>query len=241
MPRIGDQRHTGVAHERDFRALLQGHDQLRGARQLVVLVIADERLVDVVVSKQFLRVPGILAGDLIGFLEDAQRAKRDVLEIADGRPDQIEAAAGCCRGSRRGILHAHAEESSTRSERSRRACYNAGFERLIGEASLPLYEYKCLKCGRTTEKIEGVSGPHLKKCPHCGGKVESVITAPSFQFKGAGWYVNDYGTKKTGAADGDKADKPAPETKEAGNKEKESASKETTSKDAREKKTAKKK
>jgi len=98
-----------------------------------------------------------------------------------------------------------------------------------------------MKCGRNTEKIENVLGPHLKKCPHCGAKVESVITAPSFQFKGAGWYVNDYGTKKTGAADDDKADKPATETKEAGNKEKESASKETTSKDAKEKKTAKKK
>ena len=70
---------------------------------------------------------------------------------------------------------------------------------------MPLYEYKCLKCGRKTEKIENVSGPHLKKCPHCGGKVESVITAPAIQFKGAGWYVTDYGGKKAGA-DGDKAD-----------------------------------
>ena len=114
---------------------------------------------------------------------------------------------------------------------------------------MPLYEYKCLKCGRNTEKIENVSGPHLKKCPHCGGKVESVITAPSFQFKGAGWYVTDYGGKKSAGGDGDKADKPTTETKEAGNKEKESAgtesaSKEAASKDAKEskeKKPAKKK
>jgi len=116
---------------------------------------------------------------------------------------------------------------------------------------VPLYEYKCLKCGRNTEKIENVSGPQLKKCPHCGGKVRSVITAPSIQFKGAGWYVTEYGGKKAGAADGDKADKPAVETKdsaskekEAGNKEKESANKETASQDAKEskeKKPAKKK
>jgi putative FmdB family regulatory protein len=101
-----------------------------------------------------------------------------------------------------------------------------------------------LKCGRHTEKIENVSGPHLKKCPHCGGKVESVITAPSIQFKGAGWYVTDYGGKKSGGADGDKADKPATEAKEAGNKDKDSASKETASKDgkeSKEKKPAKKK
>ena len=52
---------------------------------------------------------------------------------------------------------------------------------------MPLYEYKCLKCGRHTDKIERVAGPHLKKCPHCGGKVESVITAPAIKFKGSGW------------------------------------------------------
>ncbi len=105
---------------------------------------------------------------------------------------------------------------------------------------MPLYEYKCLKCGRNTEKIENVSGPHLKKCPHCGGKVESVITAPSIQFKGAGWYVTDYGGKKASAADGDKADKPATETKEAGSKEKESASKEAESKDTESREAASK-
>jgi len=67
---------------------------------------------------------------------------------------------------------------------------------------LPLYEYACLKCKRHTDKIENMNGPHLKKCPHCGGKVESVITAPSIQFKGSGWYVNDYGRKTTGSDSG---------------------------------------
>jgi len=110
---------------------------------------------------------------------------------------------------------------------------------------VPLYEYKCLKCGRNSEKIENVSGPHLKKCPHCGGKVEPVITAPAIQFKGAGWYVTDYGGKKAGA-DGDKADKPATETKETANKEKDSGTKETaakesSSKEGKDKKPAKKK
>jgi putative FmdB family regulatory protein len=114
---------------------------------------------------------------------------------------------------------------------------------------VPLYEYKCLKCGRMTEKIENVSGPHLRKCPHCGGKVESVITAPAIQFKGAGWYVTDYGGKRPGAADGDKAETPATETKDSASKEKESSSKEAASKESpskdskesKEKKPAKKK
>ena len=111
---------------------------------------------------------------------------------------------------------------------------------------MPLYEYKCVKCGRKTEKIENVSGPHLRKCPHCGSKVESVITAPAIQFKGAGWYVTDYGGKKSGVGDGDKADKPASESKEAASKEKDTAAKETTTKEtssseSKDKKPAKKK
>lgn len=112
---------------------------------------------------------------------------------------------------------------------------------------MPLYEYKCLKCERLTEKIESVSGPHLKKCPHCGGKVEAVITAPSIQFKGSGWYVTDYAKKSTG--DGSKTEKPAAETKEAAAKDssgkespaKESPAKESSSKETSEKKAAKKK
>jgi len=71
---------------------------------------------------------------------------------------------------------------------------------------LPLYEYRCLKCDRHTEKIEKMDGPHLKKCPHCGGKMESVITAPAIQFKGTGWYVTDYG-RKTSGGDSSKSDK----------------------------------
>ncbi|MBZ5698083.1 MAG: zinc ribbon domain-containing protein [Acidobacteriia bacterium] len=70
---------------------------------------------------------------------------------------------------------------------------------------MPLYEYRCLKCERHIEKIEKLGGPNLKKCPHCGGKVESVITAPAIQFKGTGWYVTDYG-RKTSGGDGSKSE-----------------------------------
>ena len=105
---------------------------------------------------------------------------------------------------------------------------------------MPLYEYKCVKCGRMTEKIESVSGPHLKKCPHCGGKVEQQLTAPAIQFKGSGWYVTDYAGK--GKSGGDAApDKPAGESKDSGAKE--SPAKDSAAKDsgAKEKKASKKK
>jgi predicted nucleic acid-binding Zn ribbon protein len=35
----------------------------------------------------------------------------------------------------------------------------------------------------------------MKKCPDCGGTVELVVSAPAVQFKGSGWYVNDYAKK----------------------------------------------
>jgi putative FmdB family regulatory protein len=66
---------------------------------------------------------------------------------------------------------------------------------------VPLYEYECTKCHKRTEKIEHVSGPHLKKCPHCGGKVEQLLAAPAIQFKGSGWYVTDYAGKKNNTAE----------------------------------------
>ena len=101
---------------------------------------------------------------------------------------------------------------------------------------MPLYEYECVKCGRRKEKIENVDGPHLKKCPHCGGKVERLVTAPAIQFKGAGWYVTDYAKKSSG---GD-SEKSAGATETSG-REKSDGTKETSSKDSKETKPAKKK
>jgi putative FmdB family regulatory protein len=60
------------------------------------------------------------------------------------------------------------------------------------DPDVPLYEYQCEKCGKHVEKIETYKGPHLKKCPTCGGRVERLMSAPAIQFKGSGWYVTDY-------------------------------------------------
>jgi putative FmdB family regulatory protein len=61
---------------------------------------------------------------------------------------------------------------------------------------LPLYEYRCVKCGHRFEKIESVSASDSKKCPKCGAKAERQLSAPAIQFKGSGWYVTDYAGKK---------------------------------------------
>jgi putative FmdB family regulatory protein len=104
---------------------------------------------------------------------------------------------------------------------------------------VPLYEYECAKCHRRTEKIESVSGPHLKKCPHCGGKVEQLLTAPAIQFKGSGWYVTDYAGKKSGGSDS----APAKESASSETAAKDSAAKDSSkaaAKESKDKKTGKK-
>ena len=108
---------------------------------------------------------------------------------------------------------------------------------------MPMYEYQCEKCDRRTEKIEKVDGPHLKKCPHCGGKVEQLMSAPAIQFKGSGWYVTDYAGKKGVSSErssdkdsgSEKSDAKNSDSKESSNKE--SSSKE--SKDSKESKSGK--
>ncbi len=65
---------------------------------------------------------------------------------------------------------------------------------------MPLYEYECKKCHHRFERIQKFSDPYVKKCPDCGGPVELVVSAPAVQFKGSGWYVNDYAKKSSAAS-----------------------------------------
>lgn len=65
---------------------------------------------------------------------------------------------------------------------------------------MPIYEYKCLKCGHHLEKMQKVSDKPLTKCEKCSGKLEKQWSLSGFQFKGAGWYVTDYSGKKSGSS-----------------------------------------
>lgn len=65
---------------------------------------------------------------------------------------------------------------------------------------MPLYEYKCTKCGAVFELMQKVNDPPLLKCVHCQGPVKKLLSPPSIQFKGSGWYVTDYAGKNTSAS-----------------------------------------
>jgi len=60
---------------------------------------------------------------------------------------------------------------------------------------MPLYEYKCHGCGKNFEVRQKFADEPLTAHEECGGEVERLISAPTLQFKGTGWYVTDYGRK----------------------------------------------
>ena len=64
---------------------------------------------------------------------------------------------------------------------------------------MPIYEYHCHKCGKDFDIIQKISEPLKKKCEECGGKLEKLLSNPSFQLKGTGWYKTDYAAKPAAA------------------------------------------
>jgi putative FmdB family regulatory protein len=59
---------------------------------------------------------------------------------------------------------------------------------------MPLYEYDCPRCGRF-EVLQKMSDAPLARHA-CGSRVQKVMSAGAFSFKGSGFYTTDY--KKSG-------------------------------------------
>jgi putative FmdB family regulatory protein len=57
---------------------------------------------------------------------------------------------------------------------------------------MPLYDYRCHRCGEVFEVRQKFADPLLTVHEACGGELERLISAPALQFKGTGWYVTDY-------------------------------------------------
>ncbi len=57
---------------------------------------------------------------------------------------------------------------------------------------MPLYEYKCDRCGSVFEVIQKFSDTPVELHEGCGGRVERLLSAAALQFKGTGWYITDY-------------------------------------------------
>jgi putative FmdB family regulatory protein len=65
---------------------------------------------------------------------------------------------------------------------------------------MPMYEYKCEKCGLVFEAMQKFSDPPLTECKSCGGPVEKLISQTAFTLKGDGWYQHGYSSPTPKAA-----------------------------------------
>ena len=89
---------------------------------------------------------------------------------------------------------------------------------------MPLYEYCCESCGRTIEVIQSYAEPPMTLCDRCGGPLKRLVSAPAVQFKGSGWYVNDYGKSGSAGTAGKKSDGGDPGSASSGKSESSSGS-----------------
>jgi putative FmdB family regulatory protein len=82
---------------------------------------------------------------------------------------------------------------------------------------MPIYEYECLQCGKTTEAMQKFSEAPLTSCEQCSGELHKLISMSTFHLKGSGWYVTDYSGKNQSTSSAktceapktEKADKPS--------------------------------
>jgi putative FmdB family regulatory protein len=99
---------------------------------------------------------------------------------------------------------------------------------------MPLYDYRCHKCGETFEVRQKFSDDPLTVHEGCGGEVERLLSPPALQFKGSGWYVTDYARNgKSGATSGESKSDSKPETKSETKSEAKPAAKSETKSDSK--------
>lgn len=76
---------------------------------------------------------------------------------------------------------------------------------------MPTYDYLCNTCGEKFEHFQSMSSPALKQRPDCeknNCKVKRIVSGGTgLIFKGSGFYLTDYGKKKSEKSGNDEASK----------------------------------
>ena len=61
---------------------------------------------------------------------------------------------------------------------------------------MPIYEYRCARCGMHKDVMQKINAEPLSVCPECGEKAFSKqLSAAGFQLKGNGYYATDFKDK----------------------------------------------
>lgn len=81
---------------------------------------------------------------------------------------------------------------------------------------MPLYDYQCRTCSKTTEVRHGFRETYDGTCPDCGGPLARVFNPAGIVFKGSGFYITDSrkgaGSESGSAAGSSSADGKSSET-----------------------------
>ncbi len=66
---------------------------------------------------------------------------------------------------------------------------------------MPIYEYTCSNCQKTSDVLQKVNDPAPAKCQECGseGTLTRLVSRTSFVLKGGGWYSDLYSSVKKGS------------------------------------------
>ena len=85
---------------------------------------------------------------------------------------------------------------------------------------MPIYDFQCTNCGQKGEMMRKMSESNTTTCPHCKAEAfTKMLSAPSFQLNGTGWYATDFkNTNSKSAIDktsGNKTTGDNPTSKEA--------------------------
>jgi putative FmdB family regulatory protein len=58
---------------------------------------------------------------------------------------------------------------------------------------MPIYDFQCTSCGHKGELMRKMSESNTTVCPHCQADAfTKMLSAPSFQLNGTGWYATDF-------------------------------------------------
>lgn len=61
---------------------------------------------------------------------------------------------------------------------------------------MPIYDFQCTSCGHQSEVMRKMSESNTTTCPHCKEEAfTKMLSAPSFQLNGTGWYATDFKNK----------------------------------------------
>ena len=62
---------------------------------------------------------------------------------------------------------------------------------------MPIYDFQCTSSGLKDALMRKISEPTTINCPQCSQDTfAKMLSAPSFQLSGTGWYASDFKDKK---------------------------------------------